>query len=110
MKEDIVRQVKAAEDQAEEIIQGAQSKSEKIIYDARHEAVELRLEIVEAARSKAKDLFETGVKEFEPELEKVRQRFKEEIAKDTEQAQKAFDDVVAFVVTKFRERLGSEYQ
>lgn len=108
MREDVIRQVKAAEDQADEKIREGRAKADKITHDARHAAVEWRLEIVEAARTKAKELFETGVKDFEPELENVRQTFQEEIAKDTAQTQKVFDEVVAFVVKKFRERLGSE--
>ena len=78
------------------------------MHDARHTAVELRMELVEAARDKAKKLFEQGAEEFEPELKNVRQNFEAEIARDTERARKVFDEVVDFVVTKFRERLGSE--
>jgi vacuolar-type H+-ATPase subunit H len=107
MKEDIIRQVKEAETRSEEKTHEAQARAEKIIYDARHQAVELRLKLLEETRAKAKAMFETGAKEFEPELENVQQTFKDEIVKDSEQAQKTIDTVVDFVVTKFEERLGS---
>ncbi len=108
MKEDVIRQVKAVEDQAEAQIREAQKKADKIIHDARHQAVETRMEILEAARGKAKNLFETGINDFEPELEQLSQKFVAGFAEDNAQAQKVFDGVVEFVVTKFKERLGSE--
>ena len=108
MKEDIIRQIKTAEEQAEAKLNEARTQADKIIHDARHQAVELRMELIESARNEAKKVFEQGVKGFEPELEHVRQTFKEEIAQDSAQAQKTFDDVVDFVVKKFSERLGSE--
>ena len=108
MKEDIIRQVKAAEDQAEAKIQKAKAQADKIVHDARHQAVESRMEVVEAARGKAEQMFEQGVKDFEPELENVRQRFENEITEDSAKAQQTFDQVVEFVVTKFQEQLGSE--
>jgi vacuolar-type H+-ATPase subunit H len=107
MKEDIIRQVKEAENRAEEFMQAAQVQADKILQDARHQAVEQRLKMLEDARTKAKALFETDMQAFEPELETVRQTFKAEIAKDSAQAQKRVDGVVDFVVAKFRERMGS---
>ena len=105
MKEDVIRQVKEAENRAEEETRQAQVQAEKIIHDARHQAVELRLENIEAARTKAKEVIEKGAKDFEPELEKVHQTFKDKMVKDSEQAQQKIDAVVDFVVAKFEERL-----
>jgi F0F1-type ATP synthase membrane subunit b/b' len=65
----------------------------------------LRLEVLETARTKAKEIIETGTKGFEPELEKARQTFKEDIAKDSKEAEQKIEAVVDFVVTKFEERL-----
>ncbi len=107
MKEDVIRQVKDAENRAEEKTHEAQAQVDKVIRDARHRAVELRLEILETARAKAKEIIEKGAKNFEPELEKVHQTFQNDITEDSERAQKNIDAVVDFVVTKFRERLGS---
>ena len=42
MKEDVIRQVKEAESRAEEKTHEAQAQADKIIRDARHQAVELR--------------------------------------------------------------------
>ncbi len=106
MKEEIIQQVKAAEDRAEQHKREAQEEAEKILHNARHQAVELRMEIVEAARNKTKQLFEQGVKNFEIELDAVRQRFDNEIAGDKAHAQQMFESVVEFVVTTFQERLG----
>ena len=72
------------------------------------QAVELRLEILEVARTKAKKIIETGTKGFEPELEKAQQTFKDDIAKDSKEAKQKIDEVVNFVVAKFEERLGKE--
>jgi len=47
-------QVKAAEDHAVEQINKARTQADKIIHDARHQAVELRMEITETARNQAK--------------------------------------------------------
>jgi vacuolar-type H+-ATPase subunit H len=58
MQEDVIRQVKTAEDQAEEKIRQAKAQAEKILHDARHQAVEVRMEIVEKARHKAKQLYD----------------------------------------------------
>ena len=107
MKEDIIRQVKEADTRAEEYMQAAQVQADKILQDARHQTVAQRLKMLEDARAKAKTLFETGMRTFEPELETVRQTFKVEMAQDSEQAQKRLDVVVDFVVAKFRERMGS---
>ena len=104
MKEDVIRQVKDAESRAEEKTHAAHVQAESIIRDARHLVVELRQKILETARIKAKERFETEAGNFEPELEKVRQTFNDDIAKDSEQAQKKIDGVVDLVVTKFAER------
>lgn len=105
MKEDVIRQVKHAEDQAEEKIRDAQARAEKVLLDARHEAVELRMEIVESAREKAKTQFEEGLKNFEPELANIRQQYQDSIAEDREKAGKKFEKVVEFVLTRFHEKL-----
>ena len=105
MKEDVIRQVKEAENRAEEKIHEAQAQADKVIRDARHQAVELRLEILEVARTKAKEIIETGTKGFEPELGKAHQTFKDDIAKDSKEAKQKIDEVVNFVVAKFEERL-----
>jgi vacuolar-type H+-ATPase subunit H len=107
MKEDVIRQVKEAETRFEETMQAAQAQADQMMHEARHQIVEVRLKMLEDARTKAKALFETGMRAFEPELETVRQTFKAEIAKDSAQAQKRVDAVVGFVVAKFRERMGS---
>ena len=108
MKEDVIRQVKAAEDQAEEKIRQAHIQAEKILHDARHQAVELRADITDAARDNAKQLFEQGTTGFEPELENVRKLFQHEIAEDSAKAQITFEAVVEDVVAKFQERLRSD--
>ena len=108
MKEDIIRQVKAAEDLAEKKIREAEAQVEQILHDARHQVVEHRLKRVEAARVEAKTLFEAGVKDFETELEKVRQSFEEETAQDTKKAQKAIERVIKFVALQFQDGLGRE--
>ena len=105
MKEDVIRQVKNAEDQAEEKIRDAQARAENVLHDARHQAVELRMEIVEAARTKSKTLFETGMKDFEPTLTNVRRQFQADIAEDRKKADKEFGHVVEFVLTRFHEKL-----
>ncbi|MCP4399578.1 MAG: hypothetical protein GY801_20035 [bacterium] len=108
MKEDVIRQVKNAEDQAEEKIRDAQSRAEKVLLNARHEAVESRMEIVGAARAKSKKFFEEGLEGFEPELAKIRQQYQDSIAKDREKADKEFEKVVEFVLTSFHKKLGEK--
>ena len=39
MKEDVIRQIKVAEDQAEQKLRDARAQAEKILHDARHQAV-----------------------------------------------------------------------
>ena len=108
MKEDVIRQVKEAESRSEEKVHEAQTQADKVIHEARHRAVESRLEILETARAKAKKIIEAGTKDFEPELEQAHQTFKDDIAKDSVQAQQKIDEVADFVVAKFEERLGKE--
>ena len=105
MKEDVIRQVKDAEDQAEERIRDARTRAEKILQDARHEAVETRMEIVEAARKKAKKDFEGGLKGFELELARSRQQYLDSIDRDRKKAEREFDRVVEFVLSRFHEKL-----
>ena len=105
MKEDVIRQVKNAEDQAEEKIRDARTRAEKILQDARHQAVESRMEVVEAARTKSKSAFESGLKNFEPELSTLRQQYRDSIAEDRKRAEKEFENVVEFVLTRFHETL-----
>ena len=108
MKEDIIRQVKSAEDLAEKKIRETEVQADNILHDARHQAVEYRMERLEAARAEAKELFEAGVKDFETELEKVCQSFEEEMAQDAKKAQKAIESVIKFVAAQFKESLGRE--
>ena len=108
MKDDVIRQVKAAEDQAEEKIQQARIQAGNILHDARHQAVTLQTGIVDAARDRAKQLFEQEAAHFGSELENVRQQFQREIAKDSARAQTAFEGVVETVVANFQDRLKSE--
>jgi hypothetical protein len=46
------------------------------------------------------------LKEFEPDIERVRQQFQREIEQDSAQAQQKFQDVIHFVVNTFQAQLG----
>lgn len=108
MKDDIIRQVREAEIQAEQKAQEAKTHAEQILRDARHQAVELREEILEKAKMQARSLFETGAKGVEPEVERTKHTFQDDIANDTECARKNIEAVIESVVTTFHEQFGSE--
>lgn len=106
MKEDVIHQVHIAEEQAEQKLQNARVQAEKILHDARHQAVEDRTELISAAHKNAKDVFEQGVTQFEPELAALRQQFQNEIAQDSARAHSMFEHVVEYVVSEFQTRFG----
>jgi vacuolar-type H+-ATPase subunit H len=108
MQADIIRQVRDAEIRAEQKTADAKAKADDILHEARRHAVEARLEILETARQHARDLFERGAKEFEPEIAQLHQGFQTEIASETTLAQQRFETSVDFVVTKFYEQFGRE--
>jgi len=108
MQADVVKQVRTAEKRAEDHLRETQTQGETILHDARHQAVNLRLEIIEAARVNAKELLETGTESCEAEMSKIRQAYLAQIAQDTERARQRLPDVVNFVVNTFRTRSGLE--
>jgi vacuolar-type H+-ATPase subunit H len=107
MNEEVICQIKDAENRAEQTVQQAQTEADAIIREARHKVVEDRQSILEAARQKAKTIFESGAQELEPDLDAVRHTFQEAIDRETDQAQQKLDEVIKFVVAQFKERLES---
>ena len=106
MNDDIIRQIKAAEDQAYQKIQDARAQAEALLHAARHQAVEDHAEIVDMAHKNARTHFEQGVKAFESAVENVRQQFQKEIALDVARSTERFEQVVTSVACQFQQRVG----
>ena len=108
MKEDVLRQITDAEQQANQIVHDARMQAETILHNARHQAVEARIKREEEARNNAKHLFEQGMKEIEQEVATLQQRVQQEIANDAALANRRREQTIEFVVAKFGEALRSE--
>ena len=108
MKEDVLRQITDAEQQANQVVHDARMQAETILRNARHQAVEARIKCEEEARNNAKHLFEQGMNEIEQEVAALQKRVQQEIAHDAALANRRRQQTIAFVVAKFGEALGSE--
>jgi vacuolar-type H+-ATPase subunit H len=104
MRQDIISQVRKAEENAERTLQETHAEVDQILRDARRQAAERRQEILSQARQEAKQRFEQGAKALEPEVAAIHQQSEGAISSDTQQARAQFDAAVEVVVNRFRER------
>jgi vacuolar-type H+-ATPase subunit H len=107
MKQDIISQVRKAEENAERTLQETHAEVDQILRDARRQATERRQEILSQAKQKAKQRFEQGAKALEPEVAAIHNQSEGAISSDTQQARAQFDAAVEVVVNRFHEQFGN---
>lgn len=107
MKQDIISQVRKAEENAERTLQATHAEVDQILRDARRQATERRQETLRQARQEAKQRFEHGAKALDPEVAAIQQQSEGAISADTQQAHMHLDTVVEVVVNRFHEQFGN---
>ena len=108
MKEDVLRQITDAEQQANQVVHDARMQAETLLHNARRQAVEAHIKREEEARNSAKHLIEQGMKDIEQEVAALQQRMQQDIANDAALANRRRQQMIAFVVAKFGEALRSK--
>jgi len=107
-KEKILRDIREAEDEADEIIEDAEGEAEEIVNEARAEADE----IVENARSEAKEtreeIVENARAEIEDEKKKILDEGQEAVEDLRATADANHDDAIEFVVDLFKEEVDAQ--
>jgi vacuolar-type H+-ATPase subunit H len=108
MKQALITQVRATEENAERLVQEAHAEADRILRDARRRAADQRQMLLERAKHHAKERFEQGAQAVEPDLAAIRQQAADDIAAAARQADARQAAAVEDVVTRFHQQFGMD--
>ena len=100
MVEEIIRNIRTAEDEAEELVKKAQSEGRQIIADAGNRAETIRREAEKKAREEAQTLIKEAEAKGEEEAVPIREESEKEVAKLKEAATGNKEAAIAMITER----------
>jgi V/A-type H+-transporting ATPase subunit G/H len=107
-RERVLRNIKDAEEEAEDIVAEAEEEAEEIRAKARREADEIVTEAEQEAQETREEILEEARDEIESDKQEILDEGKEEVEKLRQRAEQNHDDALAYVVERFREEVDAE--
>lgn len=100
MTVELVKEIKKAEDSAEDIIDDAKQEARKLLKDAESRAEQVRSDIITDAESKARDLVTQAEAEAKAEAEPFLEEQRNKILQMTEDASERLPQAIAVLKDK----------